>query len=224
MSVKGCKHRAGHPDRRYPCPPRTAGHGAQPSSVCFPTVTPRCPDVCSSRVEPSPGNAPSMAGFAPAVPAAEASPDLLGQILLCGGWRRQPTDFHSGLVLVRGPKTPGFFSQGSLGSAGPGHGLLCAVQLLLLPWGAAKAAAPWCHGCASCARNSCLFNLLNYWQIPAANNPWLANALQTACGRRFALGGSLCVGCVRRVVEPTWGTCAGDRRLRDRLCGLKLSA
>lgn len=112
LSVKGCEHRAGHPDRRYPCPPRTAGHGAQPSSVCFPTVTPRCPDVCSSRVEPSPGNAPSLAGFAPAVPAAKASPDLLGQILLCGGWRRQPTDFHSGLVLVRGPKTPGFFFPG----------------------------------------------------------------------------------------------------------------
>lgn len=119
----------------------------------------------------------------------------LGQNLSYGGRRRQPTDFnfHPGWVL------------GSLGSAAAGHELLCTVQLSLLPCGAAKAAAPRCRGCASHAGNSRLFNLLNYWQIPAANNPWLANDLQTACGRRFALGGWFCVGCVRRAAEPARG-------------------
>lgn len=175
-------------------PSRTASDGVQLSVSASPPLYP--PEILVfAPAEWNPRNAPSPH------PSGACFTSLLGQILSYGGWRRHPMDFHPGLVL------------GSLGWAAPDHELLCAVQLLPLPRGAAKAAVPGGHGCASHAGNSRLFNPLNYWQIPAANNPWLANDLQTACGRRFALGGSFCVGCVRRAAEP-----------RDRLCGLRLSA
>lgn len=159
-----------------------------------------------SPAERNPRNAPSPAGFAPAEPAGAASPEFGPKSVVW--WVEEATHGFSSWAVL-----------GSLGSAAEGHELLCAVQLSLSPHGAAKSAAPRCRDCASLAGNSRLFNLLNYWQIPAANNPWLANDLQTACGRRFALGGWFCVGCVRQAAEPARGlgiAFAGSTLLLDK--------
>lgn len=94
--MKGCEHRAGHPDRGYPRPLRTASDREQPSSVCFPTTAPWEPGVCSSRVEACPRNAPSPAGFAPAGTAGVASLTCWGKFYFMVGRGGNPWIFILG--------------------------------------------------------------------------------------------------------------------------------
>lgn len=177
-----------------------------PPGSASPLSSPSHPEVCSSRMKPSPRIAQLPAGFAPAGPAPTGvdccefcymmgEGDNLQIFILDQFWGRSG---HWGMSWTK--------------SQAP----LCCSAL-------AFAVQCWqSRGCASLARNSCLFDPLNYRQISSANNPRLANDLQTACGRGFALGASHCVGCVRRVVKSARGTCAGNQRVWDYLCRLKL--